>query len=302
MRQKILIINDSSLEGRIMLDLLSCQGYHVNVARNGHEGLSMARSFDPDLIICDLVLPGLSGLELVNQLKEDLSTKKIEIIFASGSNNKEDKIEAFKLGAFDYLLKPLDYDEMLMRLELALRYKRSIDKLKRRETIIRADSLRDFLTGLYNRQYLDQKMTEELARVKRYGNTFSILLLDIDFFKQINDTHGHLIGDKILIHVAGRLQLKVRSIDTVCRFGGEEFCVIAPETDITGASHLAEKLRKILGQEPVAISKELMIPVTASFGIAEYKGVDDTIQSLLERADRALYNAKKKGRNRVEIN
>ncbi|QGG48487.1 diguanylate cyclase [Heliorestis convoluta] len=300
MQQKILIINDSSLEGRIMLDLLSYQGYHVNVARSGQEGLSMAKSFEPDVIICDIVLPGMNGLELARLLQEDVDTQKIQIIIASSNNNKQDKLEAFRCGAFDYLVKPLDFDELLLRLEIVLRYKQSIDKLKRRETILRAGSIRDFLTGLYNRQYLDQKMAEELARVKRYGHTFSVLLTDVDFFKQINDRHGHLVGDKILIHLAGRLQLKVRSTDTVCRFGGEEFCIIAPETDSHGAFELAEKLRKTIEKEPVIVSEDFKIPITASFGIAEYEGPEETTKSLLERADRALYNAKKKGRNRVE--
>lgn len=297
---KVLVVNDSLLEGRMSQDILTRQGYQVETARDGNEGLDMVRTFQPDVIISDVVLPRLSGLDMARRLKEGSESNEIPLIFASASDSKQDRIESFKAGGSDYITKPIDHEELILRIEIALRHKKAIDHLKRREGILRAGSSRDFLTGLYNRQFIDQKLAEELARVDRYGSTFSLVMMDLDHFKKINDTYGHPVGDKILIAVSGRMKSKVRPTDTVGRFGGEEFCVVAPETDLKGAFSLAEKLRKMVVGEAFPVSEELSIFVTASFGIAECRKQNETVQSLIERADKALYHAKNKGRNRVE--
>ncbi|MZP30362.1 diguanylate cyclase [Heliobacterium undosum] len=297
---RVMIVNDSILEGRILLDLLSRRGYQVGIARNGFDALTMARTFHPDVIISDIVLPRMSGLDMIRRLKEGTEGYDIPVIFASSSEAKNDRLECLKAGGSDYIQKPIDHEELILRVEVALRHKTSIDSLKRREGILRAGSLRDPLTGLYNRRYFDQKLAEELARVDRYGSILTLIMLDIDHFKRINDNHGHLVGDKILITMAGRLKLNVRATDTVCRFGGEEFAIIAAETDLKGAFTLAEKMRETVANEPFVVSDDLALTVTSSFGISECKRVNETAQTLIDRADKALYEAKKSGRNRVE--
>ncbi|MTV48861.1 diguanylate cyclase [Heliobacillus mobilis] len=297
---RILIVNDSALEARILMDELSRSGFQVENARDGEMALAMIDSFQPDVIIADIVLPRLNGWDLARRLKENVDTSDVPIIFASSSENKSDRFESLKAGGSDYITKPIDYEELLLRIEVALRHKISIDSLKRREGILRAGSVRDTLTGLYNRRYFDQKLTEELARVDRFGSMLALMMIDIDHFKHINDTYGHLVGDKILINLAGRLNQRVRATDTICRFGGEEFALVAAETDLKGAFVLAEKIREIVSAEAYVISDELTINVTASFGITECRKHNETVQSLIDRADKALYQAKRNGRNRVE--
>ncbi|MBM7868176.1 diguanylate cyclase [Heliobacterium gestii] len=297
---RVMIVNDSSLEGRILLDLLSRRGYQVGIARDGIDALTMVKTFQPDVIISDIVLPRMSGLDMVRRLKEAVEDYDIPVIFASSSDAKHDRLECLKAGGSDYIQKPIDHEELVLRVEVALRHKTSIDSLKRREGILRAGSLRDPLTGLYNRRYFDQKMAEELARVDRYGSILTLIMLDIDHFKRINDNYGHLVGDKVLITMAGRLKLNVRATDTVCRFGGEEFAIIAAETDLKGAFALAEKMRETVANEPFFVADGKTLSVTSSFGISQCSRINETSQTLIDRADKALYEAKKCGRNRVE--
>jgi two-component system cell cycle response regulator len=203
------------------------------------------------------------------------------------------------MGVNDYVVRPVDRNELLARIRTQIKRKRHSDRLRNSiEESVEA-AITDPLTGLHNRRYMESHMRTLVEEALRIGKPFSILVTDIDHFKRVNDTYGHPGGDAVLKEFSARLQRNTRSIDLACRYGGEEFVVIMPDTEIENAWHVAERLRKCVADEPFPVSGHQAIPVTASIGIACLEFTEDTPESILKRADQALYSAKREGRNRI---
>jgi len=291
----VLVIDDSRDIHDILYVRLKPEDVALHCAMDAHDGLAKARDLLPDLILLDIDMPGMSGLELCQKLKSDAATASVPIIFLTGSTDLDCKVQGFDLGAVDYVTKPFQPAELRARVRAALRTKRYHDLLSRRAQI-------DGLTGLWNRAYFDRRLDEETAAVQRYGRKLSLVLLDVDHFKRVNDTHGHPFGDRVLQLVGEAMHRALRTVDAPCRYGGEEFAVVLTQTDLAGAMIVAERLRAAVAGLGLA-HRGTPVPVTASCGVAAGELVSPTSRCssalLVEMADEALYAAKQAGRDRV---
>ena len=301
----ILVADDEPVNLSLIKRRLEWEDYRVVTAEDGGQAVVTAKRVMPDLIILDVMMPVLDGLDACRLLKEDPSTRDIPVIFLSALDDTDTKVNGLALGANDYISKPFRVEELLARVAVAIRLKRerdllqeSAEELRRRAEAASEMSMTDALTGLLNRYGLQRALQRELSEARRYARPLSCLLLDIDYFKSVNDTHGHAAGDAALVRAARVLTESVRGSDVVCRYGGEEFLVLAPETDARGALALAEKIR-------LAVSARLFgdggraFALTLSAGVAELRP-GESGNDMIARADLALYQAKQRGRDRVE--
>lgn len=295
-RQSVLIVDDSEDIHHLVSARLSSERVNMLHAYNAAGGLEMIRQHQPDLVLLDLDMPGTDGMTLCQRIKEQHELANIPVIFLTGTLDVETKVQAFELGAMDYVTKPFDAVELRARVRSALRLKRYHDLLTTKAQI-------DALTGLWNRGYFDNQLAIELSVLERKGVPVSVAMVDVDHFKAVNDTHGHLFGDMALQAIAGQLSQVCRDSDVVCRYGGEEFTVILRDTAHRGAILVAERMREAIAGLELKTGRRI-VPITASIGIGGSDEFRDETQlspeALMERADQALYQAKEKGRNRVE--
>jgi diguanylate cyclase (GGDEF)-like protein len=294
MSQCVLAIDDSPDVHHLLDVRLRPEGLILHHALDAMQGLAMAIDLHPDLILLDVDLPLITGFEVCQKLKDDPVTAQIPVIFLTGAAEVYAKVQGFDLGAVDYVTKPFEPAELRARVRAALRTKRFHDILAARSHI-------DGLTGIWNRSYFTQRMGEECSAAKRYGRTVSLILLDIDHFKSLNDAHGHPFGDLVLQTFGDLFNSFLRATDAPCRFGGEEFAFILTETDLDGAMVTAERLRVEISEAPFQ-PKTGRLQVTASLGVACSDMFDKgavTVSAIVTAADDALYRAKHEGRNRV---
>jgi len=241
-------------------------------------------------------------LRLVSQWRANENWRQLPVLLMADDNELPRLAKGLDLGANDYLIRPVDRNELLARARTQIRRKRMQDKLRHNYQRGLSLALTDDLTGLYNRRYVVAHVNELLARMPEGGGEVALMLFDIDHFKQVNDQHGHPAGDAVLRELAGRALRQVRSVDLVGRLGGEEFVVVMPETNLAGAAVVAERLRAAVAGEPFSLQAGGgRLPVTVSIGVAVTGETPETLESLLKRADDALYIAKNAGRNRVAM-
>ena len=291
MTQRVLIIDDSRNIHALIRARLAGEPVEVHSAYNSDQGLTLAAQVLPDLVLLDVDMPELDGFEVCRRLKAEVATMSIPVVFLTGAGSTDSKIRGLELGAVDYITKPFEPAELRARVRAALRTKYLLDLLSKKAMI-------DGLTGLWNRTYFDQQLAAQLSLARRSGQPLSVVMADLDHFKNINDTYGHLTGDEALRVAAACIQATCRIEDIVCRFGGEEFAVIVPSTPADRAAIMAERLRKAI--EKLALSHRGMpVPLTASFGVADVATFGDN--EILAAADQALYRAKHRGRNSIEI-
>lgn len=294
-RPMILIVDDVPTNVQILAEALSSV-YRIKVASNGIDALKIAQRERPDLILLDVMMPGMDGFEVCRQLKEDAHTHKIPVIFVTAKNANSDEELGLNLGAVDYITKPFVIPITKARIRNHIRLKQQADLLE-------SLSLLDALTGIPNRRRFDEALASELKRALRDGTPLSLLMIDIDHFKQYNDYYGHGAGDGCLQRVAAELsQGVVRPSDLVARYGGEEFVVILPETDQASALQIAERLRQRIEKLGLTHACSAAEPVvTISVGVATQASIPENFlpQMLSDAADKALYMAKEGGRNRV---
>ena len=267
------------------------EGLTVMSEMDGERGIERALAEEPDLILLDVGLPDLDGFEVCRQLKEQPQTRDIPIIVLTGTTDTDSKVRGLDLGTVDYVTKPFDQVELCARVRAALRTKRPQD-------ILEQQSFLCGLTGLWNRAYLDQRLESELNMAVRYGRALCLVMVDVDRFKRVNDTHGHLFGDMVLQGVSDALRAFARRSDIVARYGGEEFGILLTGTDLEAGLCVAERLRSSVENRHFEAHGEV-IHVTASLDLACTRelGDDITPSSLIEAADRAMYAAKDAGRN-----
>jgi two-component system, cell cycle response regulator len=264
------------------------------------EALVRVRGGDYDLIIVSLGMRGFDGLRLCSQLRSIPEARNVPILVVVSDGDRRKLTQALEMGVNDYLTRPVDRNELVARVRTQLRKKRYADRLRRNVQLSLEMAITDQLTGLHNRRYMSSHLDNLMAAATRAGKPLAFVIMDIDYFKSVNDTHGHDIGDEVLREFAKRIGANVRGIDLACRYGGEEFVVVMPETDASFAFMVAERLRKSIETTPFDISRAPgKLSLTISIGIAASEGADDTSEELLRRADQALYSAKRSGRNRV---
>jgi two-component system cell cycle response regulator len=295
-RQKLLAIDDSPDIHLLLAARLRPESLELHQALTAEEGFQKALELQPDLVLLDVDLAGVSGFELCERLKADPRTADLAIIFVSGQSDVHNKVRGFDLGAVDYVTKPFDAAELRARVRAALRTKRYQDLLSVRAQV-------DGLTGAFNRAYLDRRLAEEISRCARYNSVMTVVLADLDHFKKINDTYGHPFGDRVLQTFAETMHACARVADVVCRYGGEEFTMLLPETRADASLVLVERIRVALSEVKLE-SKGQPVKITASWGIAESAGTPAamlTPEWLLTQADGALYAAKHGGRDCAKI-
>ena len=287
---KILIIDDNADSLRVAKARLAKEGYEVFCAADGPEGIEVARAAQPDLVLLDVDMPGMSGFEVCRRLKADADLCLMPVIFLSGSAGSEDKVRGLDVGAIDYVTKPFDAFELRARVRAALRTKHMQDLLIKFSQI-------DPLTEPWNRRALASRMQEEWQRISRHGGTMALIMADIDHFKQVNDTHGHPLGDELLCRVARLIRDECRTTDMAARYGGDELAILCPEATEEEAAGLAERCRR--GIESIRMQTPAGdLRATLSLGVCDSRHVDGPA-GLVARADRALYEAKQHGRNCV---
>ena len=301
----VLVADDEPVNLALIKRRLEWEHYEVHTAEDGGQAVEAARRLLPDLVILDVMMPVIDGLQACRLLKEDAATRDIPVIFLSALSDTDTIVKGLSLGANDYISKPFSAQELIARVAVAVRLKRERDRLRRsaEESRRRAEaasemSMTDALTGLLNRYGLQRALQRELAESRRYARPLSCLLLDLDHFKAVNDTYGHAAGDAALTQAAHVLAESVRGSDVVCRYGGEEFLVLAPETNLRGALALAEKIRLAVSSRLFG-ADALSFPLTFSVGVARLRD-GESGNDMIARADEALYQAKQAGRDRVE--
>jgi two-component system, cell cycle response regulator len=296
-KKTILIVEDGNAAALFTRTIVEKAGYESVLAKNGTEAKAILSKAIPDLILLDLLLPDADGLELLREIRSFPAMDQTPVIIVSGLSDLETKVKGIETGADDYLVKPFNALEMVARIRANLRKTEISHKLRSDLNIAVTQAMTDTLTQLYNRNYFNINVEREIAAAKRYGRLFSLLMLDIDYFKSINDTFGHLAGDSVLKELGVILKDKVRAGDIAVRYGGEEFVLLLQETGIKGALTAAENIRRKVEQHHFSNIQDAMI--TVSIGVADYNPADGDMDTIITKADRALYEAKQAGRNRV---
>jgi two-component system, cell cycle response regulator len=299
---KVLIAEDDVVSRRFLEAMLTRWGYEVVVTRNGDEAWELLQRTDaPPLAILDWMMPGMDGVEVCRKVRQRGQEPYIYLLLLTTKGRKENIIEGLDAGADDYLTKPFDPHELQVRLRTGKRIMTLQAELIEAREALRVQAMHDPLTGIWNRRAILDVLGNELARSRREGLSLAVAIADIDHFKRINDTYGHLVGDTALCEAASRMRAQLRPYDAIGRYGGEEFLIVLPGCTSQDAFKLAERLRIGVSQEPVSIPGGT-IEVMCSLGVA----ASDMIvvlepTALIQAADSALYRAKAGGRNRVEL-
>jgi diguanylate cyclase (GGDEF)-like protein len=288
-KANILVVDDNPDKLHLLEAALSLAGYTVATATDGVEALAAVENYQPDLIITDVMMPRMNGYELAQRIRANPLTKFIPVIMQTAAGRRvEDLRRASEVGALGYITDPTDLDLLLARTRTLLEFKAYLD-------VCEEAAFTDHLTGLANRRRFERQLEREVSRTLRLGHPFSLLMIDIDNFKNLNDTFGHNVGDEAIRRMGKILREGTRGIDLAARFGGEEFAILLVETELARGLEVAERLRATI--ENMSLSSAGKI--TASFGVAECPSSAQTAVDILKVADMLLYEAKGNGRNRV---
>jgi two-component system cell cycle response regulator len=272
----------------------------VDLESNPQEALFRLAEGKYDLLLLNLDLQEFDALRLCGQVRSLERTRHLPILLMTEPGDQARLLRGLDLGANDYIIRPIDKNELVARVRSQIKRKRYTAQLRDSVQTSMELAVTDALTGLYNRRYMESHVGTLVDRSAARGKSLSVLLLDIDYFKAINDTWGHDAGDDVLRDFSDRLRTCIRGIDLACRYGGEEFVVVMPDTDIGVATMVAERIRRRVAGDLFPIQNgQQQIEVTISIGIAARSVPEDTAAMILKRADEALYRAKRDGRNRV---
>lgn len=304
MFDSILIIDDSEVIRTRIIDTLEPFNLFARYyeAEDGLDGFKKLLTSQVDLVLCDLEMPRIDGFKFLTMMKARPEFQDIPVLILTGMDDRELKVKGLGQGASDYITKPFDPEELVARVKVHLKIKHLQDDLKRSNELLLELSNTDHLTGLFNRRYLMEAMDKELQRAERKNGCLSLILLDIDYFKGVNDTYGHIQGDVVLQKVSQQLQKELRSYDIAARYGGEEFIAVLPDASLKEAAFVAERIRYAI--EQLRFSGDISgISMTASLGVAEFRKLEhnNSVDAFIKLADDALYKAKANGRNRVEF-
>ncbi|MBN8965134.1 MAG: PleD family two-component system response regulator [Rhizobiales bacterium] len=296
---RILVIEDRLSSADRVVAALST-AHVVDAESDPDEALFRAAEGHYDLLIVSLALEGHDALRLCSQIRSLERTRNVPILALCDNDDHTRMIRGLEIGVNDYLMRPIDRNELHARVRTQIRKKRYADRLRDNVQQSIEMAITDALTGLYNRRYMESHLCALVSQAAARGKSLTALMLDIDYFKSVNDTHGHDAGDDVLREFATRIKKSIRGIDMACRLGGEEFVIIMPETDVAVAAIVAERLRRRIASEPFMVAGgSSMLEITISIGIATLEAADDSAGTILKRADQALYRAKRDGRNRV---
>ena len=305
----VLVVEDEANSRLLLKTYLTSEGYDVRLAKSGEEALRMVAEDPPNAIVLDILLPKMDGYEVCKRLKNSEDTNFVPVVMATALRGDEQRIRGIEAGADDFVSKPFNRVELLTRIKSLLRIKRLHDDLKQKvlelekaKAKLRKLAVTDGLTGLFNYRAFRRQLHSEISRSKRFDLPVSLLMMDIDHFKNYNDRFGHPNGDRVLKRFARILRENVREVDCLARYGGEEFALILPGTDKKSAKTAAEKLRRLVERSPFPYAEKLPSGrVTMSVGVTSFPGDTQDEEELIRFSDKALYRAKKGGRNRTVL-
>lgn len=294
---KILIVEDDPISGRILEHHIKKWGYETTLVHDGEEAWQIFENNPPEMALLDWMIPGVNGLELCHRLRLKTNSKEsdyIYIILLTARDERSDLIQGLNSGADDYVTKPFDLWELKARLNAG----RRIIELQR---MLKKQATYDWLTGLLNRRSILDQAEKEYLRARRENKPLGLILIDIDDFKKINDTFGHLAGDAILAEVGHRLQRKIRGYDKIGRYGGDEILVVVPGCNPSELATIADRLRSSVQEEPITFNNQSLTITISAGGVSNDNNSSFSITELIIFCDHALYQAKKQGRNRTFI-
>lgn len=292
---KVLIIDDDPFSAKLIDSCLRDAGLMSSFCTDPNLAINTIVAELPDLIVLDVAMPGVDGFDICRRVRAHPALQFTPVIFVTRRGDLEQRVRGLEVGGNDYISKPFEPQELVARVRSHLQ----------RLSELRNMAIRDGLTRCFNHKYFKMRLEQEMSRARRYRDNLTLGMLDIDYFKQINDTHGHPAGDAVLAHLANIVVASVRSTDVVARYGGEEFGILFVQAGATEAGIITNRLRERIAQHRFSIAagvagaEPIEIPVTVSIGVAQY--FDDDMQSFLRRADGALYDAKRAGRNQVRV-
>lgn len=313
LKPKILVVDDEETLRNVLQEVIEQEGLDVEVAASGEEALEKFKQQRYNIVLTDLKMPGISGMEVLKEVKS--ADPDTEVVIITSHASLTTAVEAVRLGAYEYIIKPFDDISAVISVAQRAFEKHKLNKekkqlledlarknieLERTNATIKEMASKDGLTGLYNHRHFQEVLANELQRAKRHQRIFSLIFLDVDYFKHYNDTNGHLLGDEVLKTIGSLIKTRIRSSDVPARYGGEEFIILLPETTLEAAIKLGGDIRKIIEKHP--FQNEVSQPnrnLTISVGVAEYPRDGQDPESLLQHVDEAMYRAKEGGKNRV---
>jgi two-component system, cell cycle response regulator len=295
--QRILIVDDKPDIRDSMCEYMRLAGFAAEAAPSAEDALVLIRQSAFDVMVADIEMPGLGGLELTRLVKKDSGT---DVIVMTGYTQNYSYEDAINIGASDFVIKPVRYEELLLRVRRVLRERRLTEERNRMLEKLQRLAITDGLTTLFNSRHFYSQLELEADRSVRYKHPLALLLIDIDRFKEFNDSFGHLEGDKVLVRFSQILKSCLRANDSAYRYGGEEFTVILPETAAEEARTVAQRIRAALEAERFLPPPGRPVSKTISIGVTEYGPLED-MTAFIRRADEAMYISKQNGRNRVSV-
>ena len=297
-QKNILIVDDELLNRKLLSGMLASKPYDLTIAATGREALAKINEQLPDIILLDIMMPDMDGYEVTKLLKNNPETLDIPIILITALTDYQSKIKGLEAGFDDYLIKPVNFTELKVRIKALLKKKAYIDQLQNKYHAVFQQAISDSLTGLYNNAYCKHFLKIDLQKAKRQGYPISLIMADLDNFKQVNDEYGHITGDLVLKEVATILTKTIRLTDVAARYGGEEFALILPYADPDDAIILAERILAAIRAHSFTVNKTTLdLKLTISLGLATYPDHAASMTELFERADQALYKAKEQGKD-----
>jgi len=299
-RARILVIDDNEFSSRQMKEIYA-EAYDIVMESDMEEAQVLLQGGDFDLVVISLDSAQYDPLRLCSRIRTAESTRQLPILTLVDESDKDKLMKGLEIGINDYVMRPIDTNELIVRTKTQVLRKQYQDRLRHNYHRSMELAVTDGLTGLYNRRYMTNHLDALLQRAKMDYKPVSVLIMDIDFFKNVNDTHGHDVGDDVIKEFAARIGMSVRGVDLACRYGGEEFVVVMPDTDLSVASTVSERLRRQVADQSFKDAKGTCeLTITCSIGVTVSKEQENS-DSLLKRADEALYSAKRDGRNRVVV-
>ena len=294
----ILIVDSDARQAERIKGYLNAAN-RVDVLSNPADAALVVSGGEYELVLVSMALGDFDPLRVCSQMRTAELTRTLPIILVAEEDDRPRVVRGLDLGVNDFIMRPVERNELLARVRTQIRRQRYAVELRQSVTNTLALAVTDELTGLYNRRYFDRHLSLMLDKAQQQSRDMAVMLIDMDYFKAVNDTHGHDIGDAVLREFADRLRRNIRGVDLACRFGGEEFVVLMPDTDWRQAQNVAERVRQAVAERSFATGNARPLSLTVSVGLALNEGDTDTPEMMLKRADVALYRAKREGRNRV---
>ena len=297
MALKILVVEDDIVVSNLLVEFLIKSGFQIKSAKSAEAAEKILKNEEIDTVITDIKLPGTDGIKFTNSVKKKYN---LDVIVMTGYSSEYSYEDAIKNGASDLIFKPVKLNELILRINRVIKERSLLDERDKMIKELKKITIEDSLTGLYNSRHFFDQLDKEIKRSDRYLHQISLMFIDIDNFKGVNDTYGHMIGDKILALIAKRIKACLRSNDTAYRFAGDEFTIILPETTYSEAKFVADRILAKFAHESLVINEKEISEITLSIGIAEYQ-MNEGNQQFVHRADVTMYEAKQRGGNSVII-